>query len=541
MLIMFLFVLANLKFSYNITQIGPRIDGGYYTDIAQHVCDGDGLMTDISLYHQGFAYFPHPANIYPLWPWVYGMAARFSSKPILVTGINLATFFFFLSLIFGYLWANRVFPMPIFPNYLPGFTAGHVFLLMFASHREYFEFTSQPYTEGIAYTLLFAGAWRFSRLFEKGGFASGVEVGLWLGLIFLSRTQLILVAMATFPALVGACFWHTNRKQAIQMLVAAAITFGTIIGIHYMWVKDFIRDFHLLQLGKNRDINPLSQFNVMVHTETVSAYLKNRLKGFFIAFQLNGRYAFTRSFRLLHYSLLVAVPFCYFDLRKYAPRVSLASTSEFLRNKRTTFLVFVGLLSLGGWLSIHAIHMNYFDEWFFARRQGIICLPMFFLGTMYLLRRRTIVPVFIGMLILGTSALLAFHQYSVWAKKADMNTEVLSQIRLSGKPIRNQELVQFLLDERSKKDKLTVVWTAHEPQLMALYIPDVGFHWIYEKTTFEDVKIMFDELGADYLLFNPKETGDWKFRRNTLEFNMAFEPVKNLSGFWIFVRKTHEK
>jgi len=243
----------------------------------------------------------------------------------------------------------------------------------------------------------------------------------------------------------------------------------------------------------------------------------------------------------LHYSLLVAVPFCYLELRRYAPRISLASLSELLRNKRTTFFVFVALLSLGGWLSIHAIHMNYYNEWLFARRQGITCLPMFFLATIYLLRRRTIVPVFLGMLLLGTSALLAFHQYSVVAKKANMNSEVLAQLRLSGKPIRNQELVQFLLEERSKKDKLTVVWTAHEPQLMAPYIPDVGFHWIYEKTTFEDVKIMFDNLGADYLLFNPKETGDWKFRRNNQKFYMAFEPVKNLSNFWIFVRKTGEK
>ena len=119
-----------------------------------------------------------------------------------------------------------------------------------------------------------------------------------------------------------------------------------------------------------------------------------------------------------------------------------------------------------------------------------------------------------------------------------MNAEVLTQLRLSGKPIRNQEIVEFLLEERKKRDKLTVVWTAHEPQLMAPYIPDVGFHWMYEKTTFEDVKIMFDELGADFLLINPEETSDWEFRRNNQKFIMAFTPVKKLSKFWIFVRNT---
>ena len=122
-----------------------------------------------------------------------------------------------------------------------------------------------------------------------------------------------------------------------------------------------------------------------------------------------------------------------------------------------------------------------------------------------------------------------------------MNAEVLTQLRLSGKPIRNQEIVEFLLEERKKRDKLTVVWTAHEPQLMAPYIPDVGFHWIYEKTTLEDVKIMFDELGADYLLFCPKETSDWKFREKIHKFYVAFEPMKKLSKFWIFVRNNGEK
>ena len=538
MLGLILFVLADLKLTYNLSQTYPNIDGGYYTDIAQHVRDGDGLKTDISLYHQGFKYFPHPTAIYPLWPWIYGMVARFSSKPILITGINLATFFFFLSLIFGYLWANRVFPEPIFPDHLPGFTAGHVFVLMLASHTEYFIFTSQPYTEGIAYALLLAGAWRFSYLFEKGGITSGIEVGLWLGLIFLSRTQLIIVAIATFPALVGACFWHPNRKGAIQMLIVSAMTFVTIAGVHYMWVKGFIQDFHLKQLSKNRDANQLSQFNVMVHTETVSSYLKNRLKGFIIAFKLEGRYAFSRSFRLLHYSLIAAVPFCYFELRRYTGKFSSTSLSDLLGNTRTTFYVFVVLLSLGGWLSIHTMHMNYFDEWFFARRQGLTCLFIFFLAMMYLLRQKKFLSVFIGVLLLSSSTIVAYIQYSSWAKKADMNAEALTRLRLSEVPPRNQKLVKFLLDERKKRNKLTVVWTAQQPQLMAPYIPGVGFHWIYDKTTFEDVRIMFEELGADYLLLNLNETRNWEFRRNNQKFHMAFDPVKDFSKVSVFVRKT---
>jgi hypothetical protein len=541
MLAIILLMLADLKFTYNITQTSPNIDGGYYTDIAQHVRDGDGLKTDISLYHQGFAYFPHPTPIYPLWPWIYGMIARFSSKPILVTGINLATLFFFLSLIFGYLWANRVFPEPIFKKHLPGFTAGHVLVLMLASHKEYFIFTSQPYTEGIAYALLFAGAWRFSYLFEKGGLASGIEVGVWLGLVFLARYQLIITAIATFPALVVACFLKSSRRQTIKMLVASLLSFGTILGLHYIRLSDFIVDPHFLKFSYNRGTNLLTPFHPQVHTDMIGDFLKDRLKGFIVSFNLLGEYAFSRSFHLLHYSLLVAIPIFYIDFRRSSLKTNWTRLAEFRQNPRFPFLLFVIIFSLGGWLSIHLLHKNYYAEWNFARRQGLTCIFIFFLAILYLLRHRKFLPVLIGLLLLSTSTVIAYINYSAWVKNAEVNSGVLTQIRLLEKPSKNQEIVQYLLKERSKRDKLTIVWTAHQPQLMAPYVPGAGFHWIYDKTTLEDVKIMFDELGADYLLFYPKETHDWKFRQNSENFDKAFEAVNSLSGFRVFVRKTNKK
>ena len=226
------------------------------------------------------------------------------------------------------------------------------------------------------------------------------------------------------------------------------------------------------------------------------------------------------------------------DLRQFKRQTAWSRLYEIIRKPRTTFMVFVILLGIVGWLSIHTIHKDYHAEWNFARRQGLTCLLIFFLAMMYLLRHRNFWPVFLGVLLLSSSTVIAYIQYSAWAKKADMNAQVLTQLRLSEKPPRNQELVQFLIDEQKKREKLTVVWTAHQPQLMASYIPDVGFHWIYDKTTFEDVKIMFDKLGADYLLFDPEETQDWKFRRNSQNFEMAFEAVKTLSGIRVFVRKT---
>ena len=526
-------ILADLKLTYNISTISPGIDGGFYTDIAQHVRDGDGLKTDISLYHQGFEYFPHPTNIYPLWPWVYGFAARFSNKPILVTGVNLATFFFFLSLIFGYLWANEVFRKPLFTNLISGFKAGHVLVLMLASHTAYFVHTSRPYTEGIAYAILFAGLWRSAYLLKKGGLAQGFELGIWLGLIYSSRYQLIITAMAVFPAMIGACFWHPNRKRALQMLVACTLSFGAILGAYYMHGGR-------IPIRFQSHSGMLSRLEGSVHVNTISAYIVDRAKGFIVAFSPKGSCAYSLSYRLFHYSLIISVPFFFLEISKHKLKKILSELTAIVHEPRTTFLVFVILFSIGGWISIHMLHPKFSVDWYFGHRWGLTCLPLFFLTMIYLLSRKKFWPVFLGVFLLGTSTVMAYVQYSAEAKNADMNAESFKQIRLSEKPPSNQELVQFILEERSNRDKLTVVWSASQPQLMALYIPDVGFHWIYHKTKLEDIITMFDVLNADYLLFAPEETVKWKFRQNQQMFDNEFDRVNSFSGFDVYVRKVEK-
>src|SRR5688572_3563244 len=47
-------------------------DGGYYFQIARHVSEGDGLLTSVSLYHQGLEPLPQRSTVYPAWPWLLG-------------------------------------------------------------------------------------------------------------------------------------------------------------------------------------------------------------------------------------------------------------------------------------------------------------------------------------------------------------------------------------------------------------------------------------------------------------------------------------
>ncbi|MFW5920460.1 MAG: hypothetical protein ACOCUS_01370, partial [Polyangiales bacterium] len=186
------------KLERNAHTFHASVDGAYYTNIARHVRDGDGLVTDVSLFHRGFRELPDVAPTYPLWPLVYGYTAKlFPDDDIIDVGIGLATLFYFVALLFAFLWGRRLYPEPFFERF-PAFTAGHVVVLVLGLHAEFFEYTSLPYTEGLAYALLMLALWRFKYLFgrgrgaasgplrrPRGGLRAGLEIGVWLGLLEL--------------------------------------------------------------------------------------------------------------------------------------------------------------------------------------------------------------------------------------------------------------------------------------------------------------------------------------------------------------------
>jgi hypothetical protein len=65
---------TKLRFMSAAMPWGP--DAGFYLNVARHIRDGQGVLTSVSLYHQGMPTLPHPSSIYPLWPWLLGMLAH---------------------------------------------------------------------------------------------------------------------------------------------------------------------------------------------------------------------------------------------------------------------------------------------------------------------------------------------------------------------------------------------------------------------------------------------------------------------------------
>ena len=158
----------SLKVVYNPYPIGNfAIDGSYYYQVARHVANGDGLLTDVSLYHQGLSPLPHRSPIYPVWPLVLGAVGA-------VVGLHTAAVWlpellYLASLVLLYqltvaIGARMGEPTLVWWRGQPLMDVGHLLVVLFGCNAMYFRFTSLPFTEGLAFTLAFGDAARLREM-----------------------------------------------------------------------------------------------------------------------------------------------------------------------------------------------------------------------------------------------------------------------------------------------------------------------------------------------------------------------------------------
>ncbi|MCG6928301.1 MAG: hypothetical protein LJF30_23700 [Acidobacteria bacterium] len=528
-----LLVVGFFKASYSLeTQdLYPEHDGGYYTNVAQNVRDGNGFTTNISLYHKAYSHFPHQTSVYLLWPLLHGHVARVF--PIMKVGVWLPTLFYFSTLILAYLWAQRVFPGPLLRG-SPWLCAGHVLVLMLALHQPFFRYTSLPYTEGLAYTLLFAALWRTWPGWTQPGPWRGIELGMWLGVLLLARGQFVLVAMAAFGALSLALTLPDRRARRLAMLLGAVGAFGVIAFAYWQHLASFVANpgwSSLFRFDQNRESDLLSPIPTLVQVNSVYGYLADRASGFLVAFWPSGFHSYARSYHVFHYALLVALPLLALDGALWVGATRRRRAWLWARSTSSTAWVFVVLLAAGGFLSIHTLHKQYSREWNFSLRQGLSCVFLFFLALVYLLRHRRRLVVALGLcLTLGGSALgVASLAHTIRElKKADPGDV--------GRGPWRPGLARWLVERQREHGELTVAISHYWPERLALSTPGVNYHWVYWNTTRDDLELMFRVLGVRYLLVQKGATPRLRFLRPGQVFLARFREVCNdLDGFRVFV------
>lgn len=194
------------------------IDAAYYFQLARHVMNGEGLVTTVSLYHEGWV-LPAKTPIYPLWPLMLGYTGR-------VIGLERAAdllprLFYCVNVVLLYVLARaialRIGALRISERWwMPD--CAHWVVAIFALAPPYFGATTHPYTEGPAFAMALASFLALARYERTRGLGAAAASGLFAGLAFLVRTQMVGVAIGCFIALAFFAWreWRSGRQSVLS-------------------------------------------------------------------------------------------------------------------------------------------------------------------------------------------------------------------------------------------------------------------------------------------------------------------------------------
>lgn len=215
--------LTLLRFAKGAGDPPYGVDASYYFQLARHVMRGEGLVTTVSLYHEGWV-VPAKTPIYPLWPLLLGYAGRLIGLvraadllPRVLYGIDMVLLYLLASRIairFGGLRIGR-------PWWLPD--SAHWVVAVFGLAPRFFGATTHPYTEGLGFAMAFASFLMLERYERTRGLAATALSGVFAGLAFLTRTQMVGVAVGCFLALAWLAIRDRSARPGVVVWSAAAL------------------------------------------------------------------------------------------------------------------------------------------------------------------------------------------------------------------------------------------------------------------------------------------------------------------------------
>jgi hypothetical protein len=360
----------NQKLAFDPEPIGHgRADGSFYTQVAQHVASGDGLRTSISLYNQGLRELPAPSTIYPLWPLVLGATGR-------VIGLSRAAwlvpeFLFFVDLLLLYAIANRLGGALGGSTWLrirgvPLVDLGHVAVLLFGSNRMFFVHTSVPWTEGLAFALLFGSLLVLHEAARRSSVPWAAAAGALAGLAYLTRSQMLGLPLAIAASLVLV------GRAGLRWRLAGAALAGSVAAIlpWILFLASFVTHFPprmLVDFTAYRETPQLPPYPGFVVYASGVERLLDFAGSFVQAFHPTRTETYFRSFGAVVALVPVALALTLGRARRRWARARSRPDPDGVLILATIFAAVSCLLPL------HALHETSGTIWRFGHRQG---LPM---------------------------------------------------------------------------------------------------------------------------------------------------------------------
>lgn len=460
-------------------------DGGLYFDVAQNLKNGHGLTIHTSLYHHGFPSFPHPTSLYPLWPMVLSVALRFLEVQQAAT-----TFPMVLSLVaivLAWSWGKRILAAGVLPLGLHG---GHLAMAIFGLHTDFARFCTAPNTESMAFLLLFAALLRGERLFLRMGVRDGLELGVWCGALFLTRSQMLPSMLAVIAALPVLLLVGCGRR-ALWFTGAAVVSFAVTFAPMQWWMSTFLEDPSLatyVDIGRARVPSALSHVELVSKHPDLLSRLQSIAHGIDVATDTEkGYWVFFRGFSLT-VPLALVVGAAWLAWYRLA---GLRALRARFRDARLHGMVWAIMTALGAFAVLHLAQRTN-DQWWFGNRHAMPAGLLFCFGGVVIAR---------AFWWLRWPAALALVVATVHLadRVVDDAKAVAPQPPVSNY---NKRLVRWLERARDREGGTLVVGiSSQESRSMGWRVPGVGMHSISGRTRFNDVLVMVRDLGARYLIF----------------------------------------
>jgi hypothetical protein len=473
--------LVALKFHINGQQVDWSYDGGYYANIAEHVRDGDGFVTDISMYHQGLPSYPYPSPVYPLWPLLLGVVAKV--VPMSVAAVWLPSLFYLGTVWLAGRLARSVDDRPLVRD-VPALRPSAVVMLLVALNDRFLEYTSRPYTEGMAWFLLVATLPRVVEGFRSPGFVRGVEVGVWCALWVGVRGPMIVQAGTVVAAMVALLVFGRERQgMALAVLGLGASAAVAAIALRAWYADVPGATLSTLVRFDNWVVVPgLSQAALLEAPASLSERLATLVQGFREAYDPQSEFSYRKNFGYLQYALPVAAVVVAVRAWRSGPR---ACRDWLLERPMLTLLV---LLGLGQFAAMHAIHKALFSEWNFGMRQALGEWMLFIPCGLLLLRSRGWLRVIGAVLVAST---LMRNGSEAQRSRLSVALKVEEQAAREG-------AIAWIERLRRPGEPLWIGTTY--PQQLAVWGSDVGWIAALEWSTLDDLDLMVRRDGLRALL-----------------------------------------
>jgi hypothetical protein len=480
------------------TQFNPRLnwhsaDGSYYYQIAQHVSEGHGLRSRVSVYHQGFQSFPHRVAQSPGWPLVLGLVGS-------VFGLDNVTFLlpellYGFDLILIYLLANALMRSVRGPPRVGAgdgwlfrqnsvLELGHVAVLLLGASPAFFHYTSLPFTEGLAFALLLGSLLALHRGLRTDGLGWFACCGLLAGLALLTRAQhLALLGVAPLTLCVAALRDRSRLRGAAIALACSLAPLLVWLAYLMTWLEP-ITFGAVLGLGAATETPELLPFPHVRPADTILEYLQDRGSGFIPAFHPRHPHSYTQQFGWAVYVAPLAG--AYFLWRA---RGSLGRLVHGLAESRLLSLA-VLIAAIGLLVPVHAHHATFYKEWLFGHRHGLPYVLLVLLGLAYLDGAPSRV-------MRGAAVALLAATLATGASKIEHEFEKRHYQGTVTKP--EAEFLAWLDGHYPTAELITT-----RPQHVSAHSRSY-FHWIRCSESFEQTLALLKHTGATYVAMRGKE------------------------------------